>query len=99
VPSDLTVLTSAAALFTSSGTFAVDRCVQIVVARWLTGQSGGTPDSPVSYSGAWLREPESGWFEPCTGLVHQTLSGGTPDSPVRQTSAHLVAFAPFELNP
>jgi hypothetical protein len=48
----------------ASCTFAVDRCAQIVVARWLTGQSGGTPDSPVNYSGVRLREPESGWLDP-----------------------------------
>jgi hypothetical protein len=43
-----------------SGSIAVDRCAQIAVARWLTGQSGGTPDSPVNYSGARPRFPESG---------------------------------------
>jgi hypothetical protein len=26
--------------------------------RWCTGQSGGTPDSPVNYSGARLRNPK-----------------------------------------
>jgi hypothetical protein len=29
---------------------------------WRTGQSGGTPDSPVNYSGARPEIPESGWF-------------------------------------
>jgi hypothetical protein len=37
--------------------------VQIAVARWLTGQFGGTPDSPVNYSGACLRKPESGCLD------------------------------------
>jgi hypothetical protein len=73
----------------ASGTFAVDRCTQIAVARWLTGQSGGTSYNPVNYSGARLRKPESGCLDPvrswCTGHC-----------PVRQTTAHLVPFAPFE---
>jgi hypothetical protein len=60
VPSDFVTLTSAAALFTSSGPFAVDRCAQIDVTRWHTGQYGGTPDNPVNYRGARLRKPESG---------------------------------------
>jgi hypothetical protein len=63
--------------------------------RWCTGQSGGTPDSPVNYSGATPGEPEAEEFE----LIHpgdRTLSGGTPDSPVRQTRAHFgFLFAPF----
>jgi hypothetical protein len=47
---------------------------------WLTGQSSGTPDSPVNYSGARLQIPESGWFgvvRPwCTGhcsVAHRTV--------------------------
>jgi hypothetical protein len=48
--------------------------------RWLTGQSGGTPDSPVNYSGACLGILESG----CFGVVRS----GAPDSPVRHFSAH-----------
>jgi hypothetical protein len=57
----------------------------IVVARWLTGQSGGTPDSPVNYSGARLRFPESGWLTPvrpwCTGhcpVAHRTVRCASP---------------------
>jgi hypothetical protein len=34
-----------------------------------------------------------------TVLVHWTLSGGTQDSPVRQTTTHLVSFAPLNLIP
>jgi hypothetical protein len=48
--------------------------------RWHTGQSGGTPDSPMNYSRARLRFPESGWLTPvrswCTGhcpVVHRTV--------------------------
>jgi hypothetical protein len=73
VPSDFTVLTSAAALFTSSGTFAVDHCAQIVVARWLTGHSSELERSAPARTREWL-------VQPCTGLVHRTLSGGTPDN-------------------
>jgi hypothetical protein len=62
--------------------------------------SAGAPDSPVNYSGVRPKKPESGWFSPvrtwCTG---RTLSGGTPDSPVRQTTAHLVSFAPLNWIP
>jgi hypothetical protein len=45
---------------------------------WCTGQSGGTPDSPVNYSGAALEKPEGEGFRVvrpwCTGhcLVRQT---------------------------
>jgi hypothetical protein len=35
-----------------SPAFAVDRCAKESLLRWCTGQSGGTPDSPVNYSGA-----------------------------------------------
>jgi hypothetical protein len=31
--------------------------------RWHIGQSDGTPDSPVNYSGAALLKPEGGKFE------------------------------------
>jgi hypothetical protein len=30
--------------------------------RWLTGQSGAPPDSPVNYSRTLLHFPESSWF-------------------------------------
>jgi hypothetical protein len=67
--------------------------------RWCTGQPGGTPDSPVNYSGAALEKTRDLRVWSCTVLVHRTLSGGTPDSPVRQTRAHLGFFSPFFLNP
>jgi hypothetical protein len=75
----------------ASGAFAIDRCAQIVVARWLTEQSGGTPDSPMNYSGSAVENPRvAGW----------SLYGpGAPDTPVRQTTTHLVPFAPFDLGP
>jgi hypothetical protein len=38
--------------------FAVDRCAEEPLLRWCTGQSGGTPDSPVNYSGARPEKPE-----------------------------------------
>jgi hypothetical protein len=54
-----------------AGTFSVDRWRWIAIARWLTGQSGGTLDSPVNYSGARPGIPESGWLTSvrswCTG--------------------------------
>jgi hypothetical protein len=59
--------------------------------RWHTRQSGGTPDSPVNYSGAALEKPESGQFifvQPwCTGQSG-ALDQGT-----------LKFLAPLNLNP
>jgi hypothetical protein len=59
--------------------------------RWCTGQSGGTPDSPVNYSGAALLKPEGGKFE--------VVRPWAPDSPVRQTRVHFGFFCSFYLNP
>jgi hypothetical protein len=50
---------------------ATDRCAD---GRWLTGQSGAPPDSPVNYSRTSPNSPESGLF---TGVQL-----GAPDSPV-----------------
>jgi hypothetical protein len=63
---------------------AVDRCSS---GRWLTGQSGAPPDSPVNYSRTPPIFPESGLF----ARVHP----GAPDSPVCQTelSLFLVLFS------
>jgi hypothetical protein len=72
----------------------VDRCAQIAVTplvhqtvRWYTRKSGGTPKSPVNYSGAVPGKPEAeefGVYDPwCTGhcsVVHRTLFGGAPDT-------------------
>jgi hypothetical protein len=45
--------------------------------RWLTGQSGAPPDSPVNYSRTPPSNPESGEFT--------TNQPGAPDSPVHLT--------------
>jgi hypothetical protein len=48
--------------------------------RWLTGQSGDSPDSPVNYSRMLLT-----WFPRAATSpqpIHRTLSGAPPDSPV-----------------
>jgi hypothetical protein len=50
--------------------------------RWLTGQSGAPPDSPVNYS------------SPGTSLAHQTLSGASPDSPVCQAELEICCTQP-----
>jgi hypothetical protein len=42
--------------------------------RWLTGQSGGTPDSPVNYSGARPEETQEWPVCLLAGLVHRTVS-------------------------
>jgi hypothetical protein len=54
--------------------------------RWLTGQSGVTPDSPVNFSGA---DSRSWRVQSRSPLGHRTLSGGTPDSPVNYSEAPL----------
>jgi hypothetical protein len=59
-------------------TFADDRCAVSRCSAWCTGQSGGTSDSLVNYSGAAPEKPEGEEFR---------LSGPwcTGQSPVRQT--------------
>jgi hypothetical protein len=49
--------------------------------RWLTGQSGAPPDSPVNYSRTPPKFPESGLFA--------GVQPGAPDSPVCQTELSL----------
>jgi hypothetical protein len=41
---------------------AVDRCTGSHCSAWCTGQSGGTPDSLVNYSGVALEKPEGEEF-------------------------------------
>jgi hypothetical protein len=94
VPSDFAALSSAwhcsLSLFTLQSTVA--RIESLLC--WLIGQSGGTPNSPVNYSGAPWNSRE--WLvDIYTVLVHQTMSGGTPDSLVRHSSAHSSPFAPI----
>jgi hypothetical protein len=57
---------------------ATNRCAG---GRWLTGQSGAPPDSPVNYSRTPPKFPESGLFA--------GVQPGTPDSPVCQTELSL----------
>jgi hypothetical protein len=49
--------------------------------RWLTGQSGAPPDSPMNYNHTPSLILESDEFTR-TGLAHRTLSGAPPDSPI-----------------
>jgi hypothetical protein len=60
--------------------------------RWHTGQSGGTPDSPVNYSGARSQKPE--------GEELKSIDPGAPDT-VRCAGPGFssVSFAPLFLNP
>jgi hypothetical protein len=53
---------STAQCSSESSAFAVDRCAKQPLLRWCTRQSGGTPDSPVNYSGACPEKPEGGEF-------------------------------------
>jgi hypothetical protein len=56
---------------------------------WCTGQSGGTPDSPVNYSGAAPGQPKAEEFElihpgaPNTVRWHTGLSGATDQGTLR----------------
>jgi hypothetical protein len=79
--------------------FADDRWRCSRCSAWHTGQFGGTPDSPVNYSGVafpetqrWRVRVDPPW---CTGhypVAHRTVRCARP----RQPS---VSFAPFFLNP
>ena len=64
--------------------------------RWLTGQSGAPPDSPMNYSRTssdFSRErPVHQSLAWRTG--HRTLSGAPPDSPVCQTKLSLGCTQP-----
>jgi hypothetical protein len=55
--------------------------------RWLTGQSGGTPDSPVNYSGGCPIIPGSGWFGGCLA--------DAPDSVWCTILQNTLSLAPF----
>jgi hypothetical protein len=70
---------SGSAPLTLRALFLCQRLLQSTVAR-VSLCSGGTPDSPVNYSGARLLKPESVWFNPvrawCTRhclVAHQTV--------------------------
>jgi hypothetical protein len=64
---------------------ATDRCA---CDRWLTGQSGAPPDSPVNYSRTPPKFPRVA-YSPESSLAHRTLSDAPPDSPVCQTELSL----------
>jgi hypothetical protein len=65
VTSDFCDVTSVVALFITVHLSNRPLARRESLLRWLTGQSGGTPDSSVNYSGARPEEPESGWFVGC----------------------------------
>ena len=82
---------------TSPVVCAVDRCAGN---RWLTGQSGAPPDSPVNYRRTPPSFPESDLF---TGVQpgapdNRTLSGAPLDSPVCQTEQRLGCTKPSLLH-
>jgi hypothetical protein len=85
-------------LFMESAAFAVDRCAKESLLRYCTGQSGGTPDSLMNYSGARPEKPEGGEFGVvrswCTGhcpVAHRTVRCARP--------GHTRFLAPFEFEP
>jgi hypothetical protein len=69
---------------------ASDRCAG---GRWLTGQSGAPPDSPVNYSCMPPKTPESSQFAGDQSGA-STVSGAPPDSPVCQIVLSLGCFEP-----
>jgi hypothetical protein len=72
---DFCTLTSVAALFITVHLRSRPLARRELLLRWLTGQFGGTLDSPVNYSGAHLEETRE-WLVRCLpGLVHRTMSG------------------------
>ena len=87
------------ALFTLLFIFADDRWRSSRCSAWRTGQSGGTPNGPVNYSGAALQKPEAeefGVYRPwCTGhcpVAHQTVR-------CARLGCSSVSFCFFLLNP
>jgi hypothetical protein len=70
--------------------------------RWLIGQSGAAPDSPVNYSRTPPIFPRVA-CSPEASLAHRTLSGAPLDSPVCQTEldfgctqpSHMQLFSSF----
>jgi hypothetical protein len=75
------------------------------VDRWLTGQSGAPPDSPVNYSRTspdFSREcpvhQSSAWRTGHCPVHHRTLSGAPPDSPVCQIELSLGCTQPSLLH-
>jgi hypothetical protein len=67
--------------------------------RWCTGQSGGTPDSPVNYSAAALGKPEAAELE----LIHpgapDTVRWHTGQSGVPDQGTPRFPFCSFLLKP
>jgi hypothetical protein len=60
-------------------------CADVARTGQCTVLSAGSPDSPVNYSGARLRIPESGSFD-------SALAWCTEQCPVRQKSVHSSPF-------
>jgi hypothetical protein len=75
VASDFCALTSAAVLFITVHMSSRPLARKEPVLRWLTGQSGGTPDNLVNYSGAHPEETREWLVCWLLGLVHRTVSG------------------------
>jgi hypothetical protein len=77
---------------------AVDRCTGSRRSAWCNGQSGGTPDSSVNYSGARPQKPEGEEF----GVVRSWCTGHSPVAHRTVRCARqgtLNFFAPLLLNP
>jgi hypothetical protein len=67
-------------------TVEVDRCARSRCSAWCTGQSDGTPDSPVNYSGAASEKPEGEefslygpWFTGHCPVAHRTVRCARPE--------------------
>ena len=75
----------------SPADLAADRCAG---GRWLTGQSGAPPDSPVNYSRTPPKSPESGQFAGSQPGAPDTVRCTTGHCPVFQTEQSLGCFEP-----
>jgi hypothetical protein len=75
VTSDFCALNSAATLFITVHLMKRPLARREPLLRWLTGQSSGTPDSSVNFSGACPAETREWLFRLLAGMVHRTVSG------------------------
>jgi hypothetical protein len=86
VPSNFCAMTSVAVLLRTVALHSRPLARREPLLHWLTGQSSGTPDISVNYSGARLRILES---------VHRTVSGAHQTLSGVPNSSTLKSFAPI----
>jgi hypothetical protein len=90
-PDSLVHQLTVGAVHVSREDYVADRCSGD---RWLTGQSGAPPDSPVNYSHVAPMLFPRVTSSPRTSLAHRTLFGGPPNSSVCQTELKIGCTEP-----